>query len=223
MKRLVYIDVQHSGKPPKRMADRGATADLNHNGMIEVEDMEARWTPIIAYHLEGLLLSDGYQVIPISDGWYSARHGRVNEYADQAEALGYHNQVYIALHLNSLIGGKPSDSSGKYSSFFFDRASSVDGGGLLAEKIASAMVKQLKLAGAPEDARAIASHSSGWTANAYSTIRGLGQQVIGICAEPYFMDQILHPIHEEGMKQAAVAMKEGLDEWFTHKFLKEQQ
>lgn len=229
-KRLVFIDVQHAGKPPSRMRDRGATADLNHNGVIEVEELEAQWTAIIAFHLELMLLQAGYAVIRISDGWYRDRHERVNAYSEEAAEMGYAAQVYLALHLNSLIGGQPSDQSGKYSSFFFDARSAPHNGPKLAALIAESMTDELaqwyatpasklpfhldpaELHRQTPDVRAIPASASGWTKNAYHTIRGI-QRPVAICVEPYFMDQIHHPISESGMKRAARALFEGIHAW----------
>ena len=234
MKRLVFLDIQHAGKPPAKMSDRGAAADLNHNGITEISEAEARWTAVIAFHLEGHLLSAGYQVITLSDGWYKDRHARVNDYAGQAGELGYARSVYLALHLNSLHGGQPSDSSGTYSSFFYHHGTTQGNGDLLAQGIAESMKDQLAewyampdselsyhtdpatLHKQKPDARAIAAWPTGWTKNAFYTIKGVGQSV-AICAEPYFLDQIMHPISEGGMKRAARALFEGIHGWFLYK------
>lgn len=235
LRRLVFLDVQHSGKPPAKMRDRGAQADLNHNGVIEVSELETAWTSILAYHLENKLIEQGYSVIRISDGWYRERHERVNRYSEAAAELGYQTQVYLALHLNSLIGGKPSDRSGLYSSFFFDHRSSANNGPKLAELIKESMTDQLAewyatpaselsyfmdpdaLHQQVADVRTFPASPGDWTKNAFFTIKGVGGSVVAICAEPYFMDQIYHPISEAGMKRAAVALFEGIHAWAEFK------
>ena len=104
---IVFIDRQHAGKPSK-INDRGASRDINGDGEITAEELEAIWTARIAINLEIRLLDMGISVMPISDGTYSKRHERVNQYADMHPGPW----VYLAMHLNS--GG------GNYGSYFYD-------------------------------------------------------------------------------------------------------
>ena len=78
---LVFIDRQHSGNP-RRINARGANRDLNNDGVITADELEAIWTGRISIELEIRLLDMGVKVIPVSDGVYSQRHERVNQYAE---------------------------------------------------------------------------------------------------------------------------------------------
>jgi len=173
---IVYIDRQHAGKPSK-INDRGAGADLDGDGIIEAQEREAILTGFISMHLETKLINSGIKVIPLSDGSYSERHKRVNEYAAR-----YPNeaQIYLALHLNA--GG------GNYSSFFYHPSSTK--GKQLAEMLCHEMLVHCP---AIPKQLSIAAESDGWTKNAYYTIRGVGRPV-AICCEPLFMD---NPDHQQ--------------------------
>ena len=48
---IVFIDRQHSGKPSK-INDRGASKDINGDGEITAEELEAIWTGRLEIELE---------------------------------------------------------------------------------------------------------------------------------------------------------------------------
>ena len=199
---VIYLDRQHSGKPGRRVGDRGATADLDGDGVKEVNDREAMLTPVYLLACEERLLEFGHAVIPISDGWYSDRHQRVNEYAG-----GFPKgtkQIYVAAHLNA--GG------GKYGAIFYDHRSRRG------PELAARIAKELRLV-APEltDVRSIGATPDNWTRNAYATIGGVVQPV-GLCVEPAFMDT---PEHQdllgspEGLRSIGYAIANGIHHWIS--------
>ena len=197
---VVYLDRQHSGKPGRRVGDRGATADLDGDGVAEVHEREALLTPVYLHHCEIRLLEYGHAVIPISDGWYSERHGRVNKYAGTFPK-GV-PQVYVAAHLNA--GG------GNYAAMFYDHRSRR--GPELSARIAS----ELRLV-APElsDVRCIAAKPDNWTRSAWGTIAGVIQPV-SICAEPAFVDTAAHQdllSSPEGLRSIGYALADGIHRW----------
>ena len=199
---VIYLDRQHSGKPGRKVGDRGATADLDGDGVKEVHEREAMLTPRYLLACEERLLEYGHDVIPISDGWYSDRHQRVNEYSG-GFPKGTH-QVYVAAHLNA--GG------GTYGAIFYDYRSRR--GPELAARIAS----ELRTV-APElsDVRSIAANPENWTRNAWATIGGVVQPV-GLCVEPAFMDAPQHQdllSSPEGLRDIGYAIADGIHRWVT--------
>ena len=116
---IVFIDRQHAGKPNK-VSDRGASRDVDGDGVISADEREAIWTGRLSIELEILLIDMGIKVMPLSDGRYVDRHQRVNAYSNMIEGPW----IYLAMHLNA--GG------GQYGSFFFDHRSSK-GAGLAAD------------------------------------------------------------------------------------------
>lgn len=190
---LIFLDRQHAGKP-NRLSDRGAGLDLNENGRVDWWEKEAIWTGILSIELELLFLEMGYDVLPISDGKYSDRHKRVNEYSK-----GHPNSIYLALHLNS--GG------GNYGSFFYHHASPQ--GRLLAGCISNSCHDYFQQIG---NFKAIAASSSDWTKNAWNTIKGVGRPV-AVCLEPIFMDTHKELLSDDGMMQIAVAISQGVKKW----------
>lgn len=191
---LVFIDRQHAGKPNK-IADRGASRDINGDGDITAEELEAIWTARIAISLEIRLLDMGINVMPISDGRYSARHERVNAYADMHPGPW----VYLAMHLNA--GG------GSYGSYFFDHRSTKG------KQLATMMATQLKSdVEEIEKAKAIPAEKDNWTKNAFYTIRSVGKPV-AICCEPFFMDTHQGLLSMPGVFKVASSMAKALGEW----------
>ena len=191
---IVYIDRQHSGQVHK-IDSRGAGVDLDGNGTKEAQEMEAHWTGYLSLMLESNLIDMGYKVIPISDGTYSQRHDRVNEYSQKFDCP----QVYLAMHLNA--GG------GNYGAMFYDHRSEM-GVGLarhICDSLADAVdeIPQFKH---------IEAHPDNWTKNAYHTIKGIGKPV-AICSEPIFMDTHKHLISLQGFAKIALGMAVGIREW----------
>jgi hypothetical protein len=191
---IVFIDRQHAGKP-KKINDRGASRDLNGDGEITAEELEAIWTARLAVELEIKLYDKGIKVMPLSDGNYSARHARVNEYAE----LHPGPWVYLALHLNS--GG------GSYGSYFYDSRSTKG------QQLATMMAKKLKEGVEHIDtAKAIPAKADDWTQNAFYTIRNVGRPV-AICCEPFFMDTHQRLLSIPGMASIATTMVNALLDW----------
>tara|TARA_B100000686_G_C16625227_1_gene881477 strand:- start:456 stop:1043 length:588 start_codon:yes stop_codon:yes gene_type:complete len=191
---LVFIDRQHAGKPNK-INDRGASRDINGDGEITSEELEAIWTARIAISLEIKLLDMGINVMPISDGRYSERHERVNKYADMHPGPW----VYLAMHLNA--GG------GDYGAFFYDHRSSNG------QQLATIMATQLN--GDVEEiekAKAIEARKDNWTKNAFYTIRSVGRPV-AICVEPFFMDTHQSLLSMQGVFKVASSMAIALRKW----------
>lgn len=190
---IVFIDRQHAGKPD-RINDRGASIDLDGDNTPE---REALITGEIAIKLEKILMLLGIDVMPISDGKYSARHQRVNEYAAM-----YPNRktVYLALHLNA--GG------GSYGAFFHHHASASG------EKLAKQMCAEMVANGIVQDCKAIHARPNDWTKNAFYTIRGVGRPV-AICCEPLFMDNEQHAkmLNNDGIHAIATAMATAIHKW----------
>lgn len=192
---IVFIDRQHSGKPNK-IADRGAGIDINQDGKIGTDEMEAVWTARIGIELEIVLMDMGIQVLPISDGTYQARHKRVNDYVSRFQG---HKLVYLALHLNAGFGD--------YGSFFYHYASLQ--GKKLAEQLADSLgyyVPDIR------KTKAISCRKDDWTKNAFYTIRGVGRPV-AICCEPFFMDTHSELLNINSVKQVALGMAKGIQTW----------
>jgi len=195
---LIFLDRQHAGKPGRKVGDRGAQADLDGDGKIEVHEREAMLTPSYLLHAETRLLELGHDVITLSDGWYSERHARVNRYSDAYSGA----KVYIAAHLNA--GG------GNYGALFYDARSYV--GPKLSQHIA------LKLkAACPEiegGIKIFPAKSNDWTRHALNTIGNVGSPV-AICFEPCFIDTDSHQVllTKEGLAKLGKALADGIHAW----------
>jgi hypothetical protein len=191
---IVFIDRQHAGKPNK-VSDRGASRDVDGDGVISADEREAIWTGRLSIELEILLIDMGIKVMPLSDGRYVDRHQRVNAYSNMIEGPW----IYLAMHLNA--GG------GQYGSFFFDHRSSK-GAGLAAD-----MATQLEISiDVLREVKAIPAVPDNWTRNAYNTIRGVGRP-IAICCEPFFMDTHQSLLSQSGINRVALAMAVAIRNW----------
>jgi N-acetylmuramoyl-L-alanine amidase len=201
MKCVVYLDRQHSGKPGRKAKDRGAGADLDGDGSIGIEEREAMLTARYGLACETALLEMGHTVIPISDGWYSDRHRRVNEYAGTFPRGT--PQVMVAMHLNA--GG------GDYGAVFFDHRSRTG------PELAARIAKQVRMV-APEvnGVKTIAAKPDDWTRAAFGTIGGI-MQPVALCFEPCFMDNPAHAdlLTREGLASIGRALAAGIDAWAT--------
>jgi len=190
---IVFIDRQHAGQINK-LKTRGATYDVDGDGVL---DREALITGEIAIKLEKILLLLGIDVMPISDGKYSERHQRVNEYAAM-----YPNRktIYLAMHLNA--GG------GSYGAFFHHYASASG------EKLAKQMCAEMIGNDIVKTCKAIEARPNDWTKNAFYTIKGVGRPV-ALCCEPLFMDNDEHAkmLNNDGIHAIATAMATGILKW----------
>lgn len=191
---IVFIDRQHAGKPNK-INDRGAGRDLDGDRTITAEESEAIWTARLAIEIEIQLLDKNVSVMPLSDGKYSDRHNRVNQYAEMHPGPW----VYLALHLNS--GG------GDYGAFFYDYRSTKG------QQLATMMSHRLREhVGLLDTAKAIKSQPEGWTKNAFYTISKVGRPV-ALCCEPFFMDTHQGLLSVSGISSVATAIVLGLLDW----------
>lgn len=206
MRCVVYLDRQHSGKPGRRSRDTGASADLDGDGEISIDEQEAMLTPRYLWAAELALRELGHTVICISDGSYADRHRRVNGYAGTFPASV--PQIYIAAHLNAGWGGR---SGNGYGAIFYDSKSRSG------PELASRVGRQLRMV-APElnGVKCIAAEPSGWTSNAWATIQV--QQPIALCFEPAFLDCPSHRgglLTPEGLAAIGRALAAGIDAWAT--------
>jgi len=168
---MIYIDIQHIGKP-HRPNDMGAGfGDA-------VEEAEAYWTSLYAFHLEMRLRTLGYSVMRLSDGRYSDRHERVNRY--EADFPQDKPSVYLSCHINA--GG------GSYGAMFYDHRSS------LGPSLAAAIADGMDLPGI-RAVKSIPASPGDWTRNAYNTIKRV-RRPVSICLEPFFID---NPAHQRYM------------------------
>ena len=184
---IVFIDRQHAGQI-HRIEARGASRDTDGDGQITAAEREAIWTGRIAIELEIQLLDMGFHVLPISDGSYSERHARVNDYATKHPGPW----VYLAMHLNA-GGGNYGSSQGP--------------------ELAKIMARHLEER-VPElnSARGISSNPDDWTKNAFYCIKNVGRPV-AICCEPFFMDTHQQLLSIPNIRQVATSMALALKEW----------
>ena len=189
---IVFLDRQHAGKPDK-IDDRGAS--ISNPPEAFGLGSEALYTGYLSLMIEEALLENGVKVIPISDGVYTERHKRVNEYSKRFQE----KQVYLALHLN--CGG------GDYASFF--HMGSENGAAL-----ASSICDKLRDAALPGLVRCLPKVASreDWTKNAWYTIRGV-EKPIAICCEPLFMDVHKNLLTFENLRKIAKAIANGIISW----------
>lgn len=201
MKGLIFLDRQHGGKPGA-LTDRGAWGDLNQDGKTQLEEAEAFLTARYLWFAELALMKSGFAVIPISDGWYSARHQRVNGYAAASQERPL---VYVAAHLNA---GAGKNGGGRYGSCIFD-ARSVKGkalAGHLAFALKSTCPELSAVYEQPSD--------SSRFENAFNCISGIfAGNAHGICFEPAFIDQPDHRelFTERGLRRIGEALALGIE------------
>ena len=191
---LVILDRQHVGKPD-RFNDLGASY-IDEQGEQQFEAIE---TAKYIHEIELECRRQGYDVIVLSDGSYSDRHARVNEYASKYEG----QSIYIACHINA--GGR-----GEYGVAFFDFRSSA--GQRLSRHIAtecSAMEIEWSV---------IECRPNNWTKNAFHTIKGVAP--VAVCLEPYFIDNPRHRrimMSDDGRKRFAVQFVTALNHYTTER------
>ena len=180
---LVILDRQHYGKPGS--SDRGAGADLDGDGLVEVHEQEANLTPVYIAAAERSLQAQGIDVLVLEWGSYGQRHA----YAGAVAAAAAGPVAYVACHLNA--GG------GRYGRVDFDRRSR--GGQSLAQVVGSSMARHL-----PELFRVKVLPTDPGD-RPFTTIRGIYEgpgNLSGVCYEPCFLDQ---PEHRELFTDAGLA------------------
>lgn len=184
---LVILDRQHG--------DKGARFDpgVLRAGLREV-DLTTAYLAACREHLTAA----GVSVLYLDSGRYSDRHAQAN--AAAAAHLG--PVVYVAAHVNA--GG------GDYAAVFHDARSHR--GALIALCLEQTLYPALLEVSA---VKPIGAARSGWTANAWHTIRGIydgPSNISGVCLEPGFID---HDDHAElwtpaGLERIGRAVAEGL-------------
>ena len=198
----VYLDRQHAGKPGRRVRDRGAAADLDGDGLVEVHEREAMLTPVYLLAAETRLIEYGFDVYTLADGSYRDRHERVNEYDRDERGAS----CYVAAHLNAGWRNRPGDA---YGAIFYDYRSTS--GRSLAKRIAA----ELRLV-APElsDVKVRPASPNDWTRNAFYTIANVNP--VAVCYEPAFMDCETHAAilgTAEGLEAIGRALADGVNRW----------
>jgi hypothetical protein len=173
---VLILDRQHYGKPGQN--DLGAGADLDGDGVVELDEREANLTLLYINAAKQLAEAQGHTVYVLDSGWYSDRH-------EQAIGIALSHPddmcAYIACHLNA--GG------GSYSLALHDYRS--HGGENLAKAVATEMSVKI-----PEISRHLvrAASPDEWT-NGYYTVKGIYAgpgNLSGVCFEPVFMDNVEH-------------------------------
>lgn len=161
---IVFLDRQHLGTP-KGWNRVGASHDGIH---------EAWLTSQYIHHCEWKLRDHGIDVVVLSDGCYSDRHKRVNEYSQ-----GHDRAVYVACHVNAGVNA----GGGDYGLTLFDHRSTSG------EILANCINQRLHEWCGPlhNKTKTRAANPNDWTANAYNTIKGVGAPV-AVCFEPFFID-----------------------------------
>ena len=154
---IVFIDRQHAANQTN-WPIRVQAVDIDGDATPEREAIITGQISIPK--LEKILMLLGVDVMPISDGTYSERHARVNEYAAM-----YPNRktVYLAMHLNA--GG------GMYAAFFYHHASTQG------HELAKQLCLEMRAAGFVKSAKPIECKPNNWTKNAFYTIRGLAARL----------------------------------------------
>lgn len=168
---LVVLDRQHVGHPSRDFEDVGVWIDRNQDGKREVAEAEGMLTAVYGLHAELRLRELGHKVVCMADGQYTDRHRR---------ACHYKADVYLALHANA--GG------GDYGLVCYDERSTK--GAVFAQDVADSLHKacpQLKVVHVKP-----ASKDNEWK-HAYNCISGVYEgSPIGVCMEPFFVDQTAH-------------------------------
>jgi hypothetical protein len=197
---LVIYDRQHAGQVAK-VRDVGASADLDHDGVVEVSEQEAVLTARYSIAAETRSRELGDDVIVLSDGRYSERHARANAYAKAYAGPC----AYVACHLNA--GG------GAYGLALHDHRSAR--GQALADAVAvewRAALPEL----AAVHVRAAAPFGD-WV-HAYNTIAGVYEgRPVGLCAEPCFLDGPLAAglLSSAGLDRIGHALALGVHKFFN--------
>jgi N-acetylmuramoyl-L-alanine amidase len=185
---LIILDRQHLGKPG-RWNDAGAQNDFV---------VEAYLTSQYIFWAEWALRDMGFDVVVLSDGTYTERHTRVNQYVQNVG-----QSVYVACHINA--GG-----GGDYCSTFYDHRSAA--GKHLADQINGQLLIDVPEI---EDVKSIAASPNDWTKNAYYTIKGVGKPV-AVCFEPFFIDNDEHKIlcQPDNLRLIGECLAEGIKQYF---------
>ena len=187
---MIVLDRQHIGKPNK-VDDLGAYSEL-------CQDYEVHLVAQYMLEIECTLRALGHQVVVLSDGYYSHRHKRANNFFERASGAC----IYLAGHLNA--GG------GEYGALFHDHRSAM--GADACEFIAHHMAK-LEGIGA---VKVLEASPLDWTKNAFNTIDGVfAGRGCGVCLEPFFLDAKSHRflMTDTGLEKVGHMIALGVDAW----------
>jgi hypothetical protein len=198
---IVIFDRQHYGKPNRN--DVGATFDLDRDGLVETQEMEANITPYYYLPAKKLLEERGHSAIVLDYGWYKTRHEKANAIA---RANPGQRVAYLACHVNAGMGD--------YAAFIHDSRSA--GGKELSEALAYAF-RSPPLRGIRRALVRAGSPSNGWK-NGYYTVAGIWagpSNISGTCLEPFFLDRAEHQwlASVDGGVQIARRLVRGLLRW----------
>ena len=195
---IVFLDRHHHGKPHS-WDDMGASRDLDGNGLTSIRENESILTGFYILHAEIRLRELGHSVCVLSDGRYSDRHARVNQYAGN-------DSVYVACHVNA-----GATASG-YGSVFFDFRTSS--GNVLAADICTELARLPEL---DQKVKTIEAGAADWTRNAYNTIKNVNCHAV--CFEPFFIDSDRHRAltSDSGLKSVGVALADGIHRYFQRR------
>lgn len=211
-KRLhVIMDIQHAGKP-SRPWDRGASHDLNKDGVISSNEQEANLTPLYVkgvreaaeYHKDSAPLP--VLVSTLLMGEYPSRQRQANSIAKQNPEDMH---IYVACHLN--IG---SDKS----LIIHDGRSSL--GKKAAEYVAGTMRELFHMYGYPIKALAYElpdkRQQKQWQRNAQYTINGIYKgpsNITGLCFEPLSLDVHSHLMDAQHLEAIGEALYFGFTDY----------
>jgi len=196
----LILDRQHQGKGGRRRNDTGCARDLDGDGTISRDEEEAYLTEGYIQAATLAMCEPGrYCPSPVLTlGSYAERHRIAVELATGAPLLPF---AYVACHVNA--GG------GDFGLVLHDHRSKAG------KRLALAIAAELTAA-CPElrEVQVRACSPDDWTANAYSTIKGIYQgpsNIAGVCFEPGFIDCARHaPLWTpEGLARIGGALGDG--------------
>ena len=150
--------------------------------------------------VEWTLRKLGHRVVVLSDGYYSHRHKRANNFFEKESGAC----IYLAGHLNA--GG------GSYSAVFHDHRSAMGAAAALYIKNELGKIEGL------QNAKTIQAQPTDWTTHAFNTIDGIYPgRGCGLCLEPFFVDtkSHIHLMSDEGLEEVGNAIAVGVDAWIA--------
>lgn len=173
---LFVLSIDHGGRPRRGFEDLGASVDEDGDGVVDFSEVDCN-TFVAAACSRHIRAEADVDVVTISHGEYSERHGWANRYRATA---------YLALHINS---HRRTDIN---RGLFFHHAQTRRGNG---DALATELARRwedaaAELLGAPMPVRAVAATLPTWV-NPHYTIKGLTTPV-GICCEPFFLSNPAH-------------------------------
>ena len=201
---VVVLDIQHYGLPASGLESRGAEADLDGDGKIEIWEKEAELTPMYgAAATEFLARSDVLTIFyPTGFQTYTQRANRIKALA------GYFHPaevVVVLCHLNA--GG------GEYGSVFY-----LDGQGKDCARAIATSLGEL-----PELEKAVSRQAKpdDWTKRAWACLSGYAKtcpvNLTPVLVEPWFLDNKKHQVLAGGdvPQRVGQAIAFGITQWLS--------